>query len=231
MGLGRRVGSAGVPFEAARRRIAEVALLDAGAVERAALAEQAVHRAAAGSGGRSSAGGARGGSSRGSARSAGAPSARARVVRVLPEASLGLGREGVLGDRADARHQGVGREPGAGPEQVELRVPEGREAAEERARSSRRSRRRRGAPRASRAARAAVRAQAARANLQPRAPREIAPHLAAQARGRDREGRTSAEVRILRRRRSSRGAGGGRGGRRAGRSTPGRRTASSRRSR
>ena len=56
------------------------------------------------------------------------PPARERRARVAQRVGR-VGHHGVLGDRADARHQLVGREPGDDPEQVEQRVARGQQDA------------------------------------------------------------------------------------------------------
>ena len=124
---------------------------------------------------------------------------------------------------ADAHHQAVRREPGADPEQVErgmagsvstpsstalvMTTPcSGLQAGVE-VRACTRPRER---PRSRRSV--------ARNRFQPGLAREIAPDLPPQAGARDRERRREAEVGILVRSRSWRGAAGGRGGTGGGRS-------------
>ena len=183
-------------FEAARAQHAPVAALDAGVVEHAALAQQAVQR--------------------------GQPVVRdghhqvvlevevhavRRDQQALPPARdrgaraaarLGrVGRQRVLGDRADARDQRVGGEPGADPEQVEQRVTE-RGRARASSTRIRHGHADRGAPRDRVRARAPEGPREGRLGELPAGlAGEIAPDLAPQARARDRERRDQPEVRIL----------------------------------
>ena len=165
---------------------------------------------------------------------------RARVAQRIEA----VGHHAVLGDRAQARHQAVGRQPGDHPEQVER--PDSRPAVSDAEQHAVGDRHRSElvpadvrllalvhAERALIAARAPSRRRAGTppSPASNRSAREIAPHLAAQAVARDRERSREAEIGILRRSGASCGARDGRRDRARRRSTPDTRTASCRPSR